>query len=355
MKDNKAPIEYLLYGNYIKYDKLSEMVEGTFKGSSATSVNLFIDIYSMIRNVHSNETFNSENELILSSSLVNLCAHMRFFFRKRYNVETKIFLIYSDNLSEYNKKTWFGYNSLQEKIVNKRKVNKELIHRNMRLLEIIIPYIPDVYFLSTDFEAGVLVYDTICYNESNGNTNPNIILTMDPYLFQIVGITNNTYIFRPKKYKSEDVSYVVSKENLLETWIRNTHAEPRDFVYELDPGLCSLLMSLSRCPERSIKTVFTIPTASGIIHSGVSEHKILNGYNSNTENIWNSLYRPMFDKFSFDMFDRRFRSIDILSQYLVYLNTNYKKIKLPNLIDPEGIKGINENYFKKFPLDLNRL
>lgn len=355
MENIKSPVEYVLYGNYIKYDKMSSMVEENFKGSSANTVNIFIDVYSVIKDLYICETFTKENQLQMSSSLINLCAHMRYFFRNRYRVESKIFLVYSENVSEYNKKMWYGYNSLHERTLKRNNETGTLININVEILDLLIPYLPDIYFLRTDFESGVLMYDIMCHNESIGNNYPNIILTTDPYLFQMVGIVKDTCIFRAKKYRSEDLSFVVNSENLLSTMFHIRNVSEPDFIGEMNPGLCSLFMTLSRCPERSIKSFFNLPKAFNIIYSGVSEHKILNGYNSNTENIWNSLYKAEFDKYTYDMFDRRFRVIDILSQYLVYLNTNYGKVKLMNLVDPDTVKNINNEYFKKFPLDLNRL
>ena len=35
--NNQIPVESLLYSNYIKYDKLSELVENNFQGSNANS------------------------------------------------------------------------------------------------------------------------------------------------------------------------------------------------------------------------------------------------------------------------------------------------------------------------------
>lgn len=347
-------VESMLYSNYIKYDKLIELVEKSFKGSTANSVNIFIDIYSLIKGLYKCETFTSENGLIMSSSLINLCAHLRYFFRNRYNVETKIYLIHSDNVPEYNKKLWLGYNKNHENILNREAKVNELIMQNLGVLNILTPYLHDIHFLTTEFEAGVLIYDMICFNEKNGNTNPNIIISKDAYLFQLVGLCN-AIIFRPRKSKAEDTSYTIDRNNLLAEWFISKDVAIPEHIERLNPGLCSLLMTLSRCPERSIKSFFNLPKASEIISSGVSGYKILNGYNANTQNIWNSLYRSDFDKYTFDLFDRRFKVIDILSQYFVYMNVNSKRRNLVNLIDPSTVKDINNMYFERYPLDLNRL
>ena len=353
--NNQIPVESLLYSNYIKYDKLSELVENNFQGSNANSVNIFIDIYSLIKGLYKCDTFTRDNGLVMSSSMINLCAHLRHFFRNRYNVESKIYLIYSDNVPEYNKKLWLGYNQNHEKVLNREAGVNELIKQNLSAIDTLSPYLPDIYFLITDFEAGVLMYDIICYNESKENFNPNIIITKDVYLYQLVGLCQHSIIFRPKKSNSEDISFAVKRSNVLAEWFISKNVAVPEEVEHLDAGLCSLLMTLSRCPERSIKSFFNLPKASEIICSGVSGYKILNGYNAYTKKIWDLLYRPDFDKYTFDLFDRRFKVIDILSQYYVYTNVKHNKLKFINLVDPNTIKDINNKYFEKYPLDLDRL
>ena len=197
-------------------------------------------------------------------------------------------------------------------------------------------------------KSGLKIYDIICRNEADGNTDPNIIFSTDPYLYQLVTMANQTYIFRPKKYQSKDLSYVVSSENLLKVLfeIRKVKIDPK--IFSLNAGIYSLLLTLSRCPERSIKAFLNLPTASEIIYSGVSGHRILNGYNSNTQLIWNSLDRSSFDnKYSYDLFERRFK--------VVFMNTNHEDLKLINKIDSDTVREINNTYYKKYPLDLNRL
>lgn len=353
--NNQIPVESILYSNYIKYDRLSEMVESTFKGSNATSINIFIDLYSLVKPLYKCDTFIRENGLVMSSSIINLCAHLRYFFRNRYNVESNIYLIYSTNTPEYNKMLWLGYNQNQENILKRESKNNDLIVQNIKVLETLVPYLPGIYLLSSDFESGVLIYDTICYNKSIGNKNPNIVISKDSYLFQLVGLSSDLFIFRPKKSNSNDVSYVVNKENLLSEWFISKNVAIPDYLGELDSRLCSLLMSLSRCPERSIKSLFSLPKASEIIYSGVERHQIVNAHNSNTEYIWNSLYRSEFDKFTLDLFDRRFKVIDILSQYFVFMNVDKSKKNFLDLIDPNTVKEINNRYFEQYPLDLDRL
>lgn len=356
-KNNMIPVEQILFANYIKYDRLTELVENTFRNSNDNIVNIFIDLYSMSRNIHLNKTFTSENKLVFASSMINLCAHLRNFFRKRYRVETNFFLVYSNNIPEYNRKLWLGYNSTHEKVLYRgNNDTTQYLLTNLKVLKLICDYLPNIYYSESDFEVGVQMYDLMCYNEAHQNKHPNIILSTDLYLFQLVSMVENTHVFRPKKSNQYgDISYVVSANNLLRNYFSQRMVKTPDYIDQIHPSLYSLLLTLSRCPERSLKAFFNVPHASEIIYSGISGHKIFNGYNSNIENIWSSLYDNSFDKYSFDLFERRFKCIDILSQYIVYLNTNHKKINLVDYVDPDSIRALNDKYFKQYPLDLNLL
>lgn len=360
MSAYNVPLEQVLYSNYIKYDRMSQMVESTFMGSTATSVNIYIDIYSMIRNVYNNENLTKENYLIISSSLINLCAHMRYFFRNRYNVESIIYLVYSSNTPEYNKKLWFGYNDAHEKIMSNMNV-RILIEYNLNVLETLVPYLPDIHFVRGEFEAGVLMYKIMTDGRFHQKDDiiPNIILSTDPYLFQLVTQVPNTVVFRPKKQRSEgrteDVSFVIARGTLLNFLFKIRKVEAPEYLSGLNDELYTLILALSRCPERSIISFFNLPTAIELISSGIFKYKILNGYNISTEIVWNALYNSKFEKYSYDLFDRRFKAIDIFSQIYAYNSTNPAPFKFTNLIDPDNVRQINDTYFKQYPLNLNDL
>ena len=49
-------VESLLYANFVKYDRLEEIVFNTFSNTSiasATELNIFIDLYSVLHSIYS--------------------------------------------------------------------------------------------------------------------------------------------------------------------------------------------------------------------------------------------------------------------------------------------------------------
>lgn len=350
---NKFTLEQILYTNYIKYDKLTELVNEAFKGSNANSIHLYIDLYSIFKGLYNNQTYDIMDYTVITSSIINLVAHMKSFFRKRYRVESKVYLVYSKNCPYINNQFYPEYNKKKMSSFNSNKLIDDMIESNIKLLKILCPYLPDIHFISGTFETGVTIYDLICRNELQDN-NPHIVLTRDSYNYQLAAMRDNITIFRPKKYNGKDESYFINQNNLINTYLMERKTEYRTTT--LMPGLLSLLMTLSSVQERNIKMLFNIKTSVTMLEKAIADYKILNGYNSNIGLVYNGLYSSKLEKISDITFEHRFKAIDIQSQHMIYLNTaEPSSISLENLYDPEEVKEINNKYFISNPLDLMNL
>lgn len=350
----KVSLEQLVNTNYIKYSRMIDIVNAAYAGSDATNINIYIDMYSMIKVLYSNKQYEIQDYSALTACMINMCAHYRDFFRTRYQTESKIFIIYSKNCSYVNNQFYPDYNRKNAMMFATNKKIDDMILNNVELLKTLCPYLPDIHFVTGTFETGVLIYDLICRNEVENPNTPHMIITKDIYNYQLVPMRNNITIVRPKKVNGVDVSYFINNNNLIDIYLveRKTSAKP---ITTLHPGLLSLIMTLSSVSERNIKSLFNITTALRIITTAVANYRILNGYNSDIETIWNAIYDTNFD-IGYTTFEHRFKAIDIMSQYSIYLNTpEPKNIQLINLYDPEAVKAINNKYFKMTPLDLNRL
>ncbi len=351
---SKVSLEQYLYRNFIKYDKLIQIVNEAFTGSNATSVNIFIDLYSITKSLYyKSNTIIIEDYSALTSCVINLCAHLRDFFRTRYSVKSKIYIISSRNCS--NKNIWPDYNRNMEETMYAAQSIDEMIINNINLLDALCPYLHDIFFISGSYETGVYMYDIICKNELTKNYNPNIIITKDSYNYQLIPMRDHNVVFRPKKKDGEDVSYFLNKENMMERFIIIDRSTMIANKLDLDSGLFTLLLTLSRVPERNLKSIFNVTKAIDIISEAVKNFRIVNGYNSNLEMIWNAIYKDSFN-IGFQTFEDRFKVIDIMFQHRIFATTpEAKKVIFPNLYDPETVKSINNQYFKRNPLDLNRL
>lgn len=195
--------------------------------------------------------------------------------------------------------------------------------------------------------------DIMCKNEMSGNNNPNIIITKDAYNFQLIPMRDHNIVFRPKKKDGEDISYFLNKNNLLERFITIDRSTMISEKILLDSGLFSLILTLSRVPERNIKSNFNITKTIESLNDAIRNFRIFNGYNSDLEIIWNAMFP---ESLGFTTFECRFKAIDIIYQHgLISQSSKLKNVVFPNLYDPETVKSINNEYFKNNPLDLNRL
>lgn len=350
----KISIDQVLGTNYIRYDRLMEMVIGAFRGSTADTINIYIDLYSMFKPLYNNQNYNIEDYTKVTSNVINICAHYREFFRTRGKVESRFFLVYSKNTPYVNNQFYPGYNDKNIKAFNANKLIDDMIDNNIALLETLCPYLPDIHFIKGSFETSVMIYDLICRNEIVDNA-PHVILTRDTYAYQLVPTRDNVLIFRPKKNKGMDVSYYINKNNLLKMYLNERKVKIEDKYLTLMPGLLSLIMTLSSVQERNIKLLCNIKTTMNLLIEAIQSNKLMNGYNADINTVWNALDNTRI-KIPQTSFEFRFKAIDVVFQQLVFMNTpEAKGIKLVNLYDPDTVREINNKYFINNPLDLNRL
>lgn len=354
---NNLTIEQLLYSNYIKYDRLRLMTNEVFMNSTANHINIFIDMHSLLKSIYNTQNILINNYTCIASSIINLCAHFRDFYNTRYGVSSNIYIIYGNTHSPLNKKFIMDYNAKEEKQINVNTQITNLINDNIDLLEIICPYLPDVFFIKGNYEPSVLILDVISKNSSMRNRNPNIVITKEIYPYQLTGIKafgGRIVIFRPHKLKGQDESYYISDNNIYNTYIsinKKSDVNKVQHLLYLDASLFTLLLSISNLPERNIHSIFNIRNALQIIDRLIKSLDILNMYTSDIKHV-----SSIIDLEKSVLIENRFKAIDAVYQHKIFMSTaDSLNITFPNLYDPQGIRKINDKYFKTNPLDLNRL
>lgn len=351
----RISIEQYLYGNYIKYNKMAELTAECFSGSDANAVNIFIDMNSMIKSLYRFSKLSIENYSVVTSSILNLCAHIRSYYENRHHVKTNIFIVYSTNCPSTAKQYVYRYNEKYETAINTNKVISDLIYRNLELLRILCPYLQDIFFIEDDFETSVVIYDLVLKNEANGNTYPNIVFSKDIFAYQLPAMKSNTVIFRSQKRDNQDVSWAVNNTNVIARYIADSRG--KDIPNMLNPELLSLILALTNVPNRNIPSIFSISKAISILEEAIRNRTIINRYNHNILYLLDG----MMGSFTPDIKDsvrNRFKAIDIHFQHTIYLctpNAKNNTIGIKNLYDPETVKGLNNQYFRHNPIDLNRL
>ena len=184
----KISINQIITYSYVKYDRLAELINFEYKNSKATKINLYIDLYSILKPLYSsNIAIDEYNDI--TSSIINMCSHYRSFFKTRYNVDTRIYLIWSSNLPSKNKNVYKEYNQKFEYTMNANTKITKLISDNLELLSILCPYIPEIMYVTDLYEVGVIAQ---YIQEMQDNISiPALLITRDPYNFQLAKESNN--------------------------------------------------------------------------------------------------------------------------------------------------------------------
>lgn len=352
MQDNKVNLESLLLSYYIRYDRLMPMASLALGDIIGDTIDVYVDIYDYLKPIYVKNIYAVKKFLIVSS-LINLAAHIRAYFRTRHRLYTRIYLVYGECITDSHKLFYpsFGDDSFKE-TMNYTK-NNEFIKSQLQLLQILCGYIPDVYYIYRVSDFSMFVYDNI-----NKNINiPAIILTKSKYAYQIPALLPQAKIFRPKKFQGNDMSYVISRPYVfgaLYNKISDQHTLDR--LSKINPSLCSIMMTLTGLPSHKVNNLFNVKMASKILYDAIESGKIINDYNSDINYLYNNI-SGLNTKIDEVTFNYRFNAIDLIYQHRIYNSTaEARDISWQiNLNDPKTVQDINNKYFIDNPLDLNSL
>ena len=355
---NNIPVELFIARYFIKYKRLDQLVQFAFAGSSANSIDLFIDIYGIYRGIFSRSfRTNITDYTVFTSSLINMCGHYRSYF-KSLGVSTRIFLVSSYNIPEINCKFVAGYNkTFKDKIQN--KLIYDMVEQNVQLLDILCPYLPDIHFVKTDFESTVAIYNIIKKEQASGRVVPNVILSSDLYPIQLTTMLEDTVYLRPKKNMGEDISEIVcpkSHPQHQNTFWGIVCQDKDDFVLNESAVSVSsrnyvLLAALNRFVDRNLKCIVNFTKANKIISS------ITNGADvALTPDMLDKADSSLIEGLPLQIIDSRFKALDVLYQDILY-NESVEPmlLKFENLSDPNAIQLINDQYFSNNPIDIFKL
>lgn len=367
----------MIYSNYIRYDRLRELIINEFRGTAdedCININVFIDLYSLMKNAYHRDDFavDAEDKYALAAGAINMAAHYRAFFNSRLGVNTKIFIVSSFN----NYKYLSAINPQYHSQVDLDGIKVEYFLKNISALSVISPYLPNIYFKHYDYAtSAAAIRDIMGFNLSNGNKNPNIIITKDILNYQLVNFQPvRTLILRPKKISenqdSSDISYLINKYNLMRIllWERNRGKKPDPTTMEqryqkismINPELFSAMLSIIGCQEYGYKSILSLPSTINAFHKIIIENQfLLNQYNYNPLDLFRLVEENAKTKRNINIveLESRFRTMDTIYLYDQMQALNIELMtKIPDdLYAPEMLKKINDKFFVDNPLDLNVL
>lgn len=350
-------VEYIATSNMVKYDRMGKLIPYAFTGSDADHITLFIDLFPIYRNTISRKYRTSMNEYIaLVPAIVNMCVHYRQFFKK-LGVATKIYLISSYNVSPICCKLVYGYNKpMQEKLTVTEIV--EMVRFNNELLDILCPYLPNIYFIPTEFESAVVIDYLIQREKDNGNQYPYLIISRDTLPAQLLSRYNDVAFLKPYKINGEDLSQIIPPSSHMDFERRFN-----DTVYGLNAENASQhkwgyvspcnyvpLLALNGFKSRSMLSLMNINIASKLINEASPNIPI-------DMDMLFALNPELKEKISKEIAGNRFVALFsrglMMSQFLSSgepENFNYL-----DLIDPGALAMINSKYFPNDPISIYQL
>lgn len=342
----------LLYGNYIKYDRLHYLCSHALYKYDQDVVNIFIDMNSLLQVLYRYDVYFVFSNAI-TSSIINLCSHIRNYFWNYQHKYTKIYIVYGDNFPSNPRLLNPSYNQNKYGLYTTNSYVTDMINKNIEYLDIIVPYIEDIFFIhDTEVETSILIKAVKDLLYANNENYRSIIYTKDPYAYQLVSIEPRTFGFRPKKAFHEDISYFVQKKHIFDIYRSELNRNREAEILKTNHELFSLIISMSGFKYRNIKGVMRYNKAISILNKAINESFINGKYNT----IFDFIFANIFgmDKDTVSIINNNFKSLDLLYNYNIYGN-NAKTILnkyLINLNDPEALKEINNIYFSNNPLDL---
>ena len=296
--------------SYIRYDRLSEMTNIVFAGSTAEECNIYIDLYSLFYKLYT-QLYNpmlDNSDNCIAAVIINTIAHYRRFFWTRYKVKCKFILVYSSNTPSSAQIFYPDYNStFATSMKVSAEVHKKVID-NLKLVDMIIPYIEDSTLVIGMSDVSALIYNAMT---KIGNNNPNIIITQDKSVMQLLAFPN-TVIYRPKKKGGIDESYFVlgNGNGPYINFVGSAENKYMQNIVEINPGLYSLFLAMTKCPERNMKSLITTSSAITSLNRAIESGSIINGYNTDIYSVIDQFDTKVKNTLRHGSILERFRAID---------------------------------------------
>lgn len=211
-------VYYTLLSNYISYERLFPMCQKALYGDdNVGEVNFFIDLNSYLKRLWDPRPMKYKSDNVFAASIINCCAHYRNYLWTRHMVKSNFYLIWG-----YNTPTYLPveYNAHFRERVATMVEGQERLEYTKRSLEFLCPFLPQIYFVDGgEYEVSATIGALLTNAMVVKKGLRNIILSKDPYAYQLVAYYPNTFLFRPKKRSVEgmgltDQSWVVTKTNL---------------------------------------------------------------------------------------------------------------------------------------------
>ena len=286
-----------------------------------------------------------------------MCGHYRDYFRRYLGVNTDIIIVMSNNICDINRKYVAEYNkSFRYKIETNKLINN-LVKDNLDLLNSLIPYLPNIYLIQSNFETAAVISGIINKRRSDNIDRANLIISRDILNMQVVSKYNKTAMLRPVKSYNGDNSYIVgpldNQASIDKYWtiFDSEVSTSKTANINIHPINTALLMAMTGYKKRDLKNIINIKQAKKYIYNCVQDNPTY----CSAKTIF-ELNPELNDKLSWTTIESRCKALDIDFQESIYQNSlEYKLLNFIDLNDPTAVKRVNDEIFYDNPIDIERL
>lgn len=257
---------------------------------------------------------------------------------------------------------YYDYNAKNIIMEDSNVVMKNLVIDNLNVVSILCPYLHDIFcVIDYENEFSVLASTLIDMQNEDGRKVPNIVYSKDALAYQLVAFKPYTFMYRPKKRVSTDDSWVVTKSTLYNAYRYGELRVNTQLDTNLDVRMFSIYQAISGVRSRNMNAIKNANSTIKLLSDAVASNIFANGYNANSIFYTNpNPFERMFDGSKVDaaMITNRFAAIDLPFQTMLFKSSIASRdmlVGLINLYDPQEVRNINDRYFQKYPLDLNRV
>lgn len=360
MDKYKPFIGYAAGAWMVKWDDLNmQMSQQIIHIEPGDNVNVFINFECVLRNISQRKNlagdiayYKKEMCIELESSILNLVAHYRGYFKMKHHANPSVFLYYTDLLGS-NDQEMSVYNKYYRSYYHNRYVqNPQFREMGKLLTEIVIPevalilnYIPQCYFIKSDGFDGSLI-PTIISRSSNAK---NVIISGD--VFDTLHMYNESMIMIYVKRRFQYFSVCSTPEAVVQSIVKNT--SPFDLTIFNSRLYFRLLLSIKGSKIRNIKSAkgFGYLRFIKILADGIKNGVVLKDFSSIDSII------TLFPEQYRDDIKTAFRCTDIDVQYDLLSTADIDNVKtqIIDKIDISSVEALNNKRFLEFPINLQYL
>lgn len=341
----------------VKWDELDkQFAQQQIRILPNDNVNIFINFECVLRNISQRKNslsdisyYKKELCIELESSILNMIAHYRGYFKIKYKAIPNVYLYYTDLTSESQQEMCVYNKYYRSYYKNRYLQNPQMKNMGELLTGIVIPemqlimsYVPGCYFITSDNFDGSLVPHIV----SELSDNKNVIISGD--------IFDSLYMFNPNFitiYANRRYQYFVicsSPEEVVRSIIKNE--SPFDTTIFNSKMYFQLLLAVKGSKIRNIKSAkgFGYNRFIKLMTDGVRNGIVLNDFSSINSiiDIFPEQYREDI-KMAFTC-----TSLETQSDLLNDTNTETVKTQIVDKIDLKSIEALNNKRFFQFPINL---